>query len=289
MIGRPAFRGLDFGECSSVGAVVVAEKARAREQAERRRLFYVGMTRARERLVLSGALSKRPVRGALLELLEEAAGTELDGQERAVISLAGVELPHTILKGAAGTVERTNQVGHLARRGGGDGGFPSVGGRDRIWRAYRSERRLSRLPTLSAKPLQLSTANARTVKPGWQGKTLGTMVHRLLQHWDFAAEVEPQLAAMNVTALGPDGQDDQVQQSVMEEIGQIVRSFAQSAPCDRSVRRATVIGREVPFLMPWNEGRQILEGVIDLLYRLDRKLWIADYKTDRVPPDQRSR
>ncbi len=76
-------QGLDFGECSSVGAVVVAEKARAREQAERRRLFYVGMTRARERLVLSGALSKRPVRGALLELLEEAAGTELDDGRQA--------------------------------------------------------------------------------------------------------------------------------------------------------------------------------------------------------------
>ena len=279
-------QGLDFGECSSVGAVVVAEKARAREQAERRRLFYVGMTRARERLVLSGALSKRPVRGALLELLEEAAGTELDGQERAVISLAGVELPHTILKGSGRVPsnERTRPAilqeevveTEVSRR---------WEERDRIWRAYRSEAPIVSPSDFVRKPLQLSTANARTVKPGLAGKTLGTMVHRLLQHWDFAAEVEPQLAAMNVTALAPNGQDDQVQQSVMEEIGQIVRSFAQSAPYDR-LRRATVIGREVPFLMPWNEGRQILEGVIDLLYRLDGKLWIADYKTDRVPPDQ---
>jgi ATP-dependent helicase/nuclease subunit A len=28
----------------------------------------------------------------------------------------------------------------------------------------------------------------------------------------------------------------------------------------------------------------VLEGVIDLLYRLDGQVWIADYKTDRVTP-----
>ena len=29
-----------------------------------------------------------------------------------------------------------------------------------------------------------------------------------------------------------------------------------------------------------------MEGVIDLLYRLDGELWIADYKTDMIPHDQ---
>ena len=33
--------------------------------------------------------------------------------------------------------------------------------------------------------------------------------------------------------------------------------------------------------MPWGE-RQVMEGVIDLIYRLDGKTWIADYKTDFV-------
>ena len=65
-------QGLDLGDHCSLGAVLVAEKARTREQAERSRLFYVGMTRARECLVLSGALPRRRARGALIELL--AAG-----------------------------------------------------------------------------------------------------------------------------------------------------------------------------------------------------------------------
>lgn len=29
-----------------------------------------------------------------------------------------------------------------------------------------------------------------------------------------------------------------------------------------------------------------MEGVIDVLYRLDGRLWIADYKTDTVTPDE---
>jgi len=42
-----------------------------------------------------------------------------------------------------------------------------------------------------------------------------------------------------------------------------------------------VLGREVPFVMPLGKG-QIMEGVIDLIYRLDDRIWIADYKTDDV-------
>jgi ATP-dependent helicase/nuclease subunit A len=33
--------------------------------------------------------------------------------------------------------------------------------------------------------------------------------------------------------------------------------------------------------MPWGEG-QVMEGVIDVIYRLDGTIWIADYKTDRA-------
>ncbi|MCS6328082.1 MAG: PD-(D/E)XK nuclease family protein [Nitrospira sp.] len=111
------------------------------------------------------------------------------------------------------------------------------------------------------------------------------MVHRVLQHWDFTGDVESQLAAVTVTSLALDVLDDRDQQALLDELRQLLRTFAGSDPYTR-LRRATVIGREVPFLMPWNEGRQILEGVIDVLYHLDGQLWIADYKTDMIPLDQ---
>jgi ATP-dependent helicase/nuclease subunit A len=42
-----------------------------------------------------------------------------------------------------------------------------------------------------------------------------------------------------------------------------------------------VLGREVPFVIPLGRD-QVMEGVIDLIYRLDDRIWIADYKTDDV-------
>jgi ATP-dependent helicase/nuclease subunit A len=51
------------------------------------------------------------------------------------------------------------------------------------------------------------------------------------------------------------------------------------------LRSAAILGREVPFIMPWGD-RQVMEGVIDLIYRLDGELWIADYKTDQTTAEE---
>src|SRR5207247_10646974 len=66
--------GLRLGDRCTLGGVYVAEKLEARLEAERRRLLYVGMTRAKERLVLSGALTRRQSPGNFLALLKEEVG-----------------------------------------------------------------------------------------------------------------------------------------------------------------------------------------------------------------------
>ncbi len=66
----------------------------------------------------------------------------------------------------------------------------------------------------------------------------------------------------------------------MADLTTLFENFLSSEPYKR-LRRATVLGREVPFVMPLDEG-QMMEGVIDLIYRLDHRIWIADYKTDDV-------
>src|SRR5947208_1630986 len=64
--------GLRLGDRCTLGGVYVAQTLEARLEAERRRLLYVRMTRAKERLVLSGALTQRQSPGNFLALLTEA-------------------------------------------------------------------------------------------------------------------------------------------------------------------------------------------------------------------------
>lgn len=156
--------------------------------------------------------------------------------------------------------------------------------RDRLWQAYRSAPLMVSPSDFIHQPSPRSLRKAKAGEHQIFGKVFGTMVHRLLQHWDFSGDVAAQLAAITATSLAWEGEDRE-QQSILDEIRTLLQTFAESAPYAR-LCQATVIGREVPFLLPWNDGRQILEGVVDVLYRLDGKLWIADYKTDMIPADQ---
>ena len=50
----------------------------------------------------------------------------------------------------------------------------------------------------------------------------------------------------------------------------------------KEIQDAQILGREIPILLKWNG--QIMRGTIDVLYKTDTRLIIADYKTDHVKP-----
>ena len=57
----------------------------------------------------------------------------------------------------------------------------------------------------------------------------------------------------------------------------------------QTLRAATIVGREVPFAIPWptsDARHSLMEGIIDLVYRFNGDIWIADYKTDRITSDE---
>ncbi len=279
-------QGLDLGDHCSLGAVLVAEKTRTREQAERSRLFYVGMTRARECLVLSGALPRRRARGALLELLEQATGAELGRPDQRNIPVGIVGLRQTILQGEDRPPFRPRAQPMVLEPGITEQALSDRWAqRDQQWSAQLSIPLLVSPTDFHSTPAQvIEPEPSRTRRPGL-GQSVGTMAHRLLQYWEFGADVSAQLALINRESLAFDEEDEAAQEAIVEEVRDLLRTFVQSPAYER-LRRATVVGREVPFLMPWNAGRQVMEGVIDLLYRLDGELWIADYKTDMIPLDQ---
>src|SRR4029453_7636563 len=114
-----------------------------------------------------------------------------------------------------------------------------------------------------------------------QGRLGGVIAHRILEGWDFGlppGELLRRIPPAVDACCQP--QDQEARSGITDALTKIFTTFG-SSESYVSLASAEILGREVPFLMPWGE-RQVMEGVIDVIYRLDGKIWIADYKTDRT-------
>jgi ATP-dependent helicase/nuclease subunit A len=120
---------------------------------------------------------------------------------------------------------------------------------------------------------------------------VGTLVHQLLEKWDFQLDPEnfrePLRALCQKTLLGD--LDDAEKKEAVWDIEELMETFLRSSSY-REMQQATVIGREVPFVMPWPNNEpvgveaqlRVMEGVIDVVYDVAGEVWVGDYKTDRV-------
>jgi ATP-dependent helicase/nuclease subunit A len=273
---------LQMGGRLNLGAVLVDMKMAAREEAEQRRLLYVGMTRARDLLVLSGGQTSKPGHDTVLSLLGETIADEgthpPDDQIRIGTSrLTRVVTPAT----TAARRRRQELLPAMAHR-------PALGpilirrqGRQAEWERCRTTpRRLT--------PSSLAEGERKAISPGSvtgrdadHGRLVGVCAHAVLERWDFntpRAEIYPVIEQACRRYVTQD--DPEVLVDVTEDLTVVFERFLSSEPY-KKLQRATVLGREVPFAMPLDEG-QLMEGVIDLIYRLDGRVWIADYKTDDV-------
>jgi ATP-dependent helicase/nuclease subunit A len=117
------------------------------------------------------------------------------------------------------------------------------------------------------------------------GRLAGVAAHRLLERWDFSQDPSGLFAQVGVAVQAALGSDDQSHAgAVAESVNDLLATFSRSEAYAR-LRASQILGREVPFIMPWGGG-QVMEGIIDLIYRMQGELWIADYKTDAISADQ---
>ncbi len=298
--------GLRLGDRCTLGGVYVAEKLEARLEAERRRLLYVGMTRAKERLVLSGALTRRQSPGNFLALLKEEAG------------VGGAPLvgpPPTL---ADDLITKTVIPAGVGKRGGGGRKKKDAAPRRELkgfearWRAREDRWAQCRQRSLYLTPSQLKWEGAplkwegappevplpHPLEGAPQGLTrttsqtlasaIGGLVHKALEDWSYRDAVQVLLEQLDRHAVRwlPDefkGNRDEI----LTEAREVLEAFARSDAYGE-LKGATILGREVPFLMPWpgpppvSTPPSLMEGRIDLIYKRDGAVWLADYKTDRV-------
>ncbi|HSA61530.1 MAG TPA: UvrD-helicase domain-containing protein [Nitrospiraceae bacterium] len=274
--------GLSLGNRFTFGSVLIREKLTLREQAERRRVLYVGMTRAKELLVLSGGSTARSVGENVLELLQDIGEGEIGAESTQTLTIGGSLIPHQVVKAP----DRKRPLRTLSTATGTCGVDPASiallwNGRTAHWTTAR-ETPLQLTPTgLVAGPAPGPRPSTMTDDDRESSRLAGVLAHRLLERCDFSTASDRLLNEIAPTVRrGLSPEEERLSPSIIASLNELFTVFVQSEAYAR-LRTATILGREVPFVMPWGE-QQLVEGVIDVIYRLDGRIWIADYKTDQV-------
>ncbi|MBX3325876.1 MAG: UvrD-helicase domain-containing protein [Nitrospira sp.] len=278
--------GLSLGNNRTIGAVLAQEKFSVREEAERRRVFYVGMTRAKELLVLSGGKVARSMGETTFEWLEQIGTGQVGEVATQQLAIGASAIPHRVVHAPERTWQRRSLMGDSQAI---SIDVPSTA---RLW-GQRKERWMAVgeipwhvTPTALVRQEKLrKPLPAQNGQPREVGRLTGIAAHRILERWDFSSlpsglldQIKPVLQLI----LQPE--DQPLLAAVTDSLRELFTTFGGSPLYDR-LRSSQILGREVPFTMPWGD-RQVMEGVMDVLYRYDGELWIADYKTDVVSSDQ---
>jgi ATP-dependent exoDNAse (exonuclease V) beta subunit len=284
----------------------IGDAQREAQEAEERRLFYVAVTRAQERLVLSGALKFEGFIGA---------GGATGGGPAAWLAPAFVPDLGEVLERGGGEVDREGarigvrigRPGELAREteapaGGGAGPAPdpapdpppdpaaaragapvsalsysSLGEYARCGYRFYAERVL-RMP-----PVPEPRRPAEPTEGPRSAADRGVLLHALLEGLDFRRPAVPGAEAVTAAAAQA-GLHPPPGPAEADELAALVRRFADSDLCAR-LGRATQTRREERFTFPLcaDPAQPLVVGAIDVLAREPSgRMLVVDYKSDRL-------
>jgi len=286
--------GCTFPPTWNAGQVLLWEKERVREKAEQRRVLYVGMTRARDRLILSGGLLTKPNGESFLGFLQHVADGEVGNPAHATVQVGGAAIRQTVVTSRSLPSQKMEKSSSRPELSGfkGEGNLSMEKDRERESAWQRVSPEVAFLAPSSLRSSQVTRPQKiRRRSSKVASQRLGTLVHRLLEQWDFQLNSESFRDPLRVfcrQALLGDLDDDE-KNAIILDIERLMETFLPS-PSYRELQQATVIGREVPFAMPWfnAEGNGsgshlcVMEGVMDLVYEVAGHVWVGDYKTDTV-------
>ncbi|MFO0773611.1 MAG: UvrD-helicase domain-containing protein [Nitrospiraceae bacterium] len=258
-----------------------------REAAERQRALYVGMTRARDRLVLSGSRVARPKHDSVFRLLETVSGTQLFEGTPAQLTLGDVTVPVAQLTAPV----RHHAAIHAADAHESDTWIPSevIALWQRRTAAWESARTTARRITPNQLTSSISSPRQTSITSTTPNlaRLVGTCIHAVLQHWRTDETRELLLARIDPVAInyGKDLQPDE-QIVLTRQIREVLTGFLQSALFAR-LQRSEILAQELPFFMTTAASNttappQLIEGTIDLVYRDGGEVWVADYKSDAL-------
>ncbi len=275
-------------------AVMLHERSVLRDEEEQKRLLYVAMTRARECLVLSGTLYGRTNRGSFLSMLTDVIGAPLGDRSVGEIVIGEGRIKQSIIDSDDCVPQYSLKRGQKSPP---PYPYPSPmegeeierfvdlwRSRDHRYEAIKSKELFMTPSKLEEEGIKLAAEMAETTREEMlmreRAILIGTLAHYILEQWDFGNDAVMFKDAVEEVCMKftPPQFTGEIS-SIIEELEKMFDSFSTSAAYDE-LRRVMIIGREVPFTIPW-EG-QIMDGVIDLIYRDSDRVYVVDYKTDKI-------
>jgi ATP-dependent helicase/nuclease subunit A len=268
--------GLALGRRTDLAWHRIDASRREREEREALRLLYVAMTRAKEHLVLMGVAQAKQTR-SFAGILREAGFWPAKGEQPLVLGVDGVKLEPQYLTAAYKSTEEPALPEGKKRQ-------PDGKALAKAW-SLRAEE----CGALSAKKLFITPTDALKELPKRpaseerelsavraQAALVGDICHKFLEGWDYkgGGKLEPSLAEAVRLILARHPAADP--KALADECRPLLEKFLASAFA-KELAKVEILARELPFVAA-HEG-SVLRGSIDLLYRKDGKLRVADYKT----------
>ncbi|KPJ62958.1 hypothetical protein AMK68_04300, partial [candidate division KD3-62 bacterium DG_56] len=284
--------------------VRAAEQLAQRERAECKRLFYVALTRAEERLILTGGFDfkERKSDGSYRDLarwsewLEKALGLGAPcEQERHLDLTPDRSVTVSVRSGVSGPPPDRSRHRHFRdrHRNQVEAGepVPRISAQAAAAAEQAADRARWRLPPPAGPPRRLSVTalldyeicpqlyRLRHVlgvhegpgsEQGPPARRLGALAHEALARYDFAAAADGDTAVERLDC------DDETQRRIAAMIDRL-----REIPVFRLVRGAAERYPEIGFELA-AEGT-IIRGILDLLYRSPGENWtVLDYKTGEL-------
>jgi len=282
--------GLSLPGVKSLSAIELLRKEEQRKEEEEKRVLYVAMTRARERLLLTG--SARYQDHTWLRQIARALETDFQVQKPGRLELGpGVGIDFSVYEFNPARASRRR----AASRPGKPRDFSRISAfwkeREEIYRSV-SPRFLS--PTGLEKWEEALMPALDGEEKGSEGRRpwpagdrspsarVGIICHRVLEECDFQTLADPSFElseAVDRAARGLSPETEPLDPKIRAEAGGILGGFIRSE-IFAGIRGAKILGKEIPFTIPWED--KVMEGIIDLIYERDGEIVVADYKTDSV-------
>lgn len=267
----------------------ISEILKAREEAEEWRLLYVAMTRAKERLLLSGSLALNKKDGDFkndnrwMSRVCGALGFHPARANDASIDFQGIKVGLVTPILPAPVVEST----HASPRG---IEWPSDFAKSLAARIDTKFRGYEEIGDFTVTDLLLKslgdTKNAEFFvdEKEWERSQedtdeaprneYGTVFHALMEHLIFTkpSKLHKKLAIWKIT--------ERLSQSQKEELWRSAVQFWEG-PVAKEIRRAEECFPELPFIYKTKHG--ILKGQIDLVFKTKKGEWVVlDFKTNKI-------